>query len=228
MKNKIMILFIVMLLSLLSVNAAPVDCSTRGNVVLTLEKPSFQQGEAIQGKVSVFNNDQKDSAITYFLTIINNKDGKSPWTLTTTKTVPPGNSTYGLSQLFRAGVPSEATIGIWTVEFNAAMDYCTWQNIERFGVFSCSDKVLNGDEEGVDCGGSCSNQCKTNVNIQQSAGQQPQQDKPDIASYVVQSLPFQLPKNFLIYLGVGILLFMVIIGSSILYWRRRARFSKFY
>jgi hypothetical protein len=199
------------------------DCSARGNVILKLDKYDYQPGEAINGKISIINNFPGDSPITYALKLF--RDSNSPWTLIETRTVPPGNSTYYLSQIFRSGIPRDAASGKWAIQLSAIMDSCIWTNTEILGIFSCSDNLLNGDEKGIDCGGSCNKACEV---VAATTPIQANPVKDSGQGYIVEYLPFQPGKRFFIYTMLIILLFMIIIGSSIIYWKRRARFSKFY
>ncbi len=218
------IIGLALLVFILPINTyAAEDCSARGSVILKLDKYDYQPGEAINGKISIINNFPGDSPITYGLKLL--KDGNSPWTLIKTKTIPPGNSTFYISQIFRAGIPQEAASGKWTVLLSATMDSCIWTNQEIFGIFSCSDNLLNGDEKGIDCGGSCKKECDV-IATTTSVQTQPLRDSGQ--SFITEYLPFQPGKRFFIYTMLIILLFMIIIGSSIIYWKRRARFSKFY
>lgn len=224
MLKKKLILVLIILLFASTVKAAD-DCSARGSVTLRLEKYNIQPGDTITGNVKVINTNQIDSSITYSLNLIG-PDGKSPWTSPLVKvyTVAPGESNYNLYQIFRAGIPRDAKTGRWVVQLNAGMDTCVWTNSEILAVFSCSDGSLNGDEEGVDCGGSCKQLCTGSATtILQQEG-----DKPTFTNYVIERLPFEPTAKFYMFLAIAIVLFIVIIGSSILYWRRRARFAKFY
>lgn len=227
MKYKTILLILATLILSFSVNAAE-DCSIRGNVVFTADKYNYMPGESFDGVIKIVNNHQLDSTIIYSLKLVRDRDAFTPLSLTERRTIPPGNSTYKLFQIFRAGFPQDATTGKWFIQLNAGIDTCIYQNTEVVSVSTCSDGILNGEEEGVDCGGQCKKACVVPKVIEQPKIETPPPVSTSYQDYIIQKLPFQLPENFFLYLTIIVLLLMIIMGASIIYWKRRARFSKFY
>ena len=152
-----------------------------------MDKTDFQPGEFLFGKITVVNKNPQDSPVTFSLRLF--RDGKSVFDLVKIKTVSTGNSSYTIKSIFFAGIPGDARSGKWVVQVNAAMDNCVWTETEVIGVFSCSDEVLNGDEEGIDCGGSCSLECKKPATT--TTEQQSQDSKPSATEFISQYVPFQ-------------------------------------
>ncbi len=227
MKYKTILLILAALVLSFSVNAAE-DCSVRGSVVFTADKYGYMPGESIDGVIKIVNNHQSDSTVIYSLKLIRDGDGFNPLSLTERRTVPPGNSTYKLFQIFRAGFPQDATTGKWLIQLNAGIDTCIYQNTEVVSISTCSDGILNGEEEGVDCGGKCKKECTVANVIEQPKTEAQPPASTSYQDYIIEKLPFSLPENFFLYLTIIVLLLMIIMGASIIYWKRRARFSKFY
>ncbi len=227
MKYKTIILILATLILSFSVDAAE-DCSVRGNVIFTADRYSYMPGESIDGVIRVVNNHQSDSTVIYSLKLIRDGDALTPLSLTERRTVLPGNSTYKLFQIFRVGFPQDTTTGKWLIQLNAGIDNCIYKNTEVVSVSTCSDSILNGEEEGVDCGGKCKKECTVANVIEQPKAEAQPPASTSYQEYIIEKLPFKLPENFFLYLTIIVLLLMIIMGSSIIYWKRRARFSKFY
>src|SRR3989344_3320973 len=158
MKAKVIVSLIMILLLPVLVNAQLSDCSARGALYLDMDKADFQPGESLLGKITILNKNPQDSRATLSLKLF--WEGKPVFNLVKAKTANPGNSSFTIKSIFFAGIHGDAQAGKWVVQLTVAMDNCVWTETEVVGVFSCSDKSLNGDEEGVDCGGSCKQECK--------------------------------------------------------------------
>jgi len=137
------------------------NCKARGTVELNLAKAYYQPGELLTGTLEVWNKDQKPSLMAYDMSL--HYKGIKWWSLSSTKQIPVGLdkvNLYLLSKASQVTVPFDAPDGKWSVNVNVNIDNCLWQLEKDLEVFECDNRVMDGDEDGIDCGGSCPLECK--------------------------------------------------------------------
>ncbi len=163
MKYTLFILVILLFLSIGIVTALRLDCIDRGAVSLELLKGDYFPGERLQGKIIITNKNTEAS--TFIYTIKLSKDNYIPWEITKRKDIGPGTQILNLHQVFGGylSTPYTAEIGRWKLQFITQVDDCLWYDEKIIGIFTCSDGIQNGDERGIDCGGSCQLKCPTST-----------------------------------------------------------------
>lgn len=142
----------------------PSECDNLAKIDITLEKNKLQSGEEIKGEVFI-GNLIKDTPAVYTIKLY--KDNLIAWQTTIYKSASPGNNTYKLYQLigFIPKIPVNSE-GNWNMGMNVQIgDRCLYRTNKEIEVFNCDDGLKNGDEEGVDCGGSCSIDCTKSISF---------------------------------------------------------------
>jgi len=160
--------FVLVILLFLSVSVATalrMDCIDRGVVSLELSKEKYFPGEKFQGGIIVTNKYIKASPFTF--TIKLSKDNYVPWEITMRKKMDPGTSILKFEHIFASplSVPYTAELGKWELQLITEVDDCIFYEKKILDIFSCSDGIRNGDEENVDCGGSCPSKCPKSTKI---------------------------------------------------------------
>ncbi len=154
--------FILIALLFFAINTASalrLDCIDRGLVSLELPKKAYFPGEDLQGEVIITNKYIKSSS--FIFTIKISKDNYVPWEITGSKNIDPGTHILKLQHIFGGplSTPYIAEIGDWELQLISQVDDCLWYEKEIVNIFSCSDGIRNGNEKGIDCGGSCPLKC---------------------------------------------------------------------
>ncbi|MFH0906023.1 MAG: hypothetical protein V1824_01650 [archaeon] len=167
MNNKILVFLLIILVSVINVNAVT-DCPERGNFSIELNKLAYQQGERLSGDLLINNINVKASSGK--MTVKLYKGNEFPWEITTSiKDINAGEQVLPIYEFIKSliAIPTNAEISKdWIFEVILWMDNCVFYDYKPIEVFSCSDKVMNGDEKGIDCEGSCQTDCPKSTQFQ--------------------------------------------------------------